>query len=217
MALNLSDANAAELLTLAEQFRVGSYWYGRRGRQGPAYWDFWNYLGDRSETPRPLERGQPPAALGSVALQYVKLSSGAGLALEAAYQGRRVLLIPPAPGLDGRRPAGPGGAVGGVGHPRRPGRPLVPQAHYVPPATRAGDHLWRPRPVGGRPDHLAHPLPVHPAGRGERLFEAPRRSRPGSGGLEGSASVPPGKRISRPQPSPYVQNRGIIILLIAYF
>jgi ComEC/Rec2-related protein len=99
MALNLSDANTGELLTLAEQFRVGSYWYGSRGRQGPAYWDFWNYLGDRGAVPRSLEWGHPPASLGSVDLKYVKLPSGAGLALEAAYHGRRVLLIPPAPGL----------------------------------------------------------------------------------------------------------------------
>lgn len=99
MALNLSDANAGELLTLAEQFQVGSYWWGRRGRQGPAYWDFWNYLGDRGEAPRSLERGHPPASIGSVDLKYVKLAPEAGLALEAMYQGRRVLVIPPAGGL----------------------------------------------------------------------------------------------------------------------
>jgi ComEC/Rec2-related protein len=110
MALNLSDANAAELLTLADQFRVGSLWYGRRGGQGPAYWEFWNYLGDRGEVPRSLERRHPPATLGSVDLKYVKLASEAGLALEAVYQGRRVLLIPPAAGLtadDLPVPAGP--------------------------------------------------------------------------------------------------------------
>jgi ComEC/Rec2-related protein len=99
VALSLSDANAAELLTLAEQFRVGSYWYGERGRGGPASWDLWNYLGDLGETPRWLERRQPPGKLGSVDLKYVKLTSGGGLALQAAYQGRRVWLIPPARGL----------------------------------------------------------------------------------------------------------------------
>lgn len=110
MALNLSDANAGELLTLAEQFRVGSYWYGSRGRQGPVYWDFWNYLGDRGETPRSLDRRHPPATLGSVDLKYVKLASNAGLAFEATYQGRRILLIPPGGGLaaeDLPVPAGP--------------------------------------------------------------------------------------------------------------
>jgi len=110
MALNLSDGNAGELLTLAEQFRVGSYWFGSRGRQGPAYWDLANYLGDRGETPRSLDRGHPPANLGSVDLKYVKLASNAGLALEATYQGRRILLIPPGGGLTAEDlpvPAGP--------------------------------------------------------------------------------------------------------------
>jgi len=99
MALNLSEANAGELLTLAEQFQVGSFWWGRRGRQGPAYWDFWNYLGDRHQAPRSLERDCPPATLGGVDLKYLRLTSKAAPALEAAYQGRRVLLIPPARGL----------------------------------------------------------------------------------------------------------------------
>ena len=61
IALNLSEANAGELLTLAQQFNVGSYWYGRRDRDGPAYWDLVNYLGDRGATPRSLARGSPPA------------------------------------------------------------------------------------------------------------------------------------------------------------
>jgi ComEC/Rec2-related protein len=99
VALNLSDANAAELLTLAQHFQVGSFWYGKRGRGGPAAWSLWNYLGDRGQVPRWLKRGPPPANLGSVDLQYLELNSDEGLALEAAYQGRRVLLIPPARGL----------------------------------------------------------------------------------------------------------------------
>ncbi|MCJ7819073.1 MAG: ComEC family competence protein, partial [Syntrophales bacterium] len=72
IALNLSEANAGELLTLAQQFNVGSYWYGRRARPGAAYWDLANYLGDRGATPQFLGRGRPPAAVGPVALQYVK-------------------------------------------------------------------------------------------------------------------------------------------------
>ncbi|PIU52485.1 MAG: hypothetical protein COS90_11180, partial [Deltaproteobacteria bacterium CG07_land_8_20_14_0_80_60_11] len=99
IALNLSEANAGELLTLAQQFNVGSYWYGRRDRDGPAYWDLANYLGDRGATPRSLARGRPPGALGSVNWKYVKLGVDAAPALEVAYQGQRVLLIPPAGGL----------------------------------------------------------------------------------------------------------------------
>ena len=99
LALNLSEANAGELLTLAQQFNVGSFWYGRRDRAGAAYWDLANYLGDRGATPLSLERGRPPAAVGPVALQYVKLAPDAAPALEVAYQGQRVLLLPPVRGL----------------------------------------------------------------------------------------------------------------------
>jgi|GEM_PF-521849 len=99
IALNLNEANAGELLTLDQQFNVGSYWYGRRDRDGPAYWDLANYLGDRGATPRSLARDRPPTALGRVDLKYVKLAPEAGLALEVAYQGQRVLLIPPVGGL----------------------------------------------------------------------------------------------------------------------
>jgi hypothetical protein len=99
IALNLNEANAGELLTLAQQFNVGSFWYGRRDRDGPASWDLANYLGDRGATPKAQDRGRPPAAVGSVALQYVKLAPDAAPALEVAYQGRRVLLLPPVKGL----------------------------------------------------------------------------------------------------------------------
>jgi len=99
IALNLNEANAVELLTLGQQFNVGSYWYGRRDREGAASWDLWNYLGDRGATPRSLARGSPPGALGSVDLRYVKLGVDAAPGLEVAYGGLRVLLIPPVGGL----------------------------------------------------------------------------------------------------------------------
>jgi len=99
VALNLSEANAEELLTLARQFNVGSFWYGQRGWQEEAYWDFWNYLGDRGAAPRSLRRGRPPTAMGGAALNFVPLAPDTAPALEVAYQGRRVLLIPPAGGL----------------------------------------------------------------------------------------------------------------------
>jgi ComEC/Rec2-related protein len=99
MALNLNEANAGELLTLGRQFSVGSYWYGRRTREGPAAWDLWNYLGDRGAMPRSLGRDHPPGTLGSVDLRYVKLGEGAAPALEVAYQGQRVWMVPPGGGL----------------------------------------------------------------------------------------------------------------------
>ncbi len=101
LALNLNEDNAGEVRQLAEQFQVGSYWSGRRGREGPQFWDLRNYLGDRGAVPRSLERDQAPANLGGAALKYVSLGRDAGLALELAYQGRRVLLIPPGRELAG--------------------------------------------------------------------------------------------------------------------
>ncbi|MCX5891349.1 MAG: ComEC/Rec2 family competence protein [Deltaproteobacteria bacterium] len=132
LALSLSQENAAELLTLAQQFTVAGYWYGRRGYPGPALWDLWNYLGDRGCLPLPLEpwrRGpQPPAGLGSAALKYLKLGQDQGFALQVTGQGRRALILPPgrdlelppqfepsATGLDLLvLPAGPVGSPGGL-------------------------------------------------------------------------------------------------------
>jgi competence protein ComEC len=102
-ALNLSQENSPELLTLAQQFNVGEFWFGRRGVQGPAYWELWNYLGDRGRGPRSLERGSPPATLGSVGLKFLPLGTDQGLALQLAYEGRRVLLLPPLKELSATR------------------------------------------------------------------------------------------------------------------
>jgi competence protein ComEC len=98
-ALNLSEDNAGELQTLVEQFKVGSCWCGRWGRQGPATWDLWNYLGDRGALPRSLERRPPPMSLGSLSLKFLKLGPEAGVALEVTYQDRRVMFIPPVTAL----------------------------------------------------------------------------------------------------------------------
>ncbi|MCL4500791.1 MAG: ComEC family competence protein [Deltaproteobacteria bacterium] len=99
VALALCQDNAGELLTLAEQFKVGGFWYGRRGYPGPALWDLWNYLGDRRRLPLPLEpwrRGpKPPLRLGSVNLDYLRLGEDQGFALGLACSGRRVLILPP--------------------------------------------------------------------------------------------------------------------------
>ncbi len=94
-ALTLSQDNAGELLALVRQFQVGGCWFGRRGREGPANWDLWNYLGDRGAAPRSLERGRPPESLGSVRLEFLRLGRDQGLALQLTWEGRRGLLIPP--------------------------------------------------------------------------------------------------------------------------
>jgi hypothetical protein len=100
VALNLSEANAGELLTLVRQFKVGSCWYDRRGPEGPTYWELWNYLGDLGEIPQPLETGELPAVMDGVAVKSVPLAPGAPSALQIGYAGKRVLLIPPQGNLE---------------------------------------------------------------------------------------------------------------------
>jgi competence protein ComEC len=101
VALTLSQDNAGDLLTLARQFAVGGFWFGRRGREGPAYWGLWKYLGDRGRAPQWLER-RPPERLGSAKLTFLKLGPETGVALQLSYGGRRALIIPPLrrPGAD---------------------------------------------------------------------------------------------------------------------
>jgi hypothetical protein len=151
IALNLSEANAGELLTLAQQFNVGSFWYGRRDRPGPASWELANYLGDRGASPRSLEDGQPPAAVGRVALQYVKLAPDAAPALEVAYQGQRVLLLPPVQGLAAEALPAVAGSL----------EDLVIPAELATPENR--HHIMarlKPRVVVYRPPPTRSPWPV---------------------------------------------------------
>ncbi len=97
VALDLGQDNARELLDLVRQFDLGAFWYGRRGREGPDYWDLWNFLGDRGALPRPLtgDRLRPPATLGEVALTFLQLRGGQAAALQLAGAGRRALILPP--------------------------------------------------------------------------------------------------------------------------
>jgi len=94
MALGLAQGNAPELLDVARQFSVGQFWYGRRGPEGPAYYELINLLGDQGRSPRSLERDRPPKALGSVGLEYLPLGERA-MALRLSYQGRLVWVLPP--------------------------------------------------------------------------------------------------------------------------
>ena len=94
MALSLAQGNAPELLALARQFQVEQFWYGRRGPAGPALYELINLLGDEKRSPRSLEWGHPPQALGSMELALRPLGAGR-LALLLSYQGRVVVVVPP--------------------------------------------------------------------------------------------------------------------------
>jgi competence protein ComEC len=101
LALTLSADNAGELLALGRQFAVEGFWYGRRAGQGPAYWELYNFLGDRGITPRSLERNPPPR-LGSVELEFIKLAQDKGLALQLGVYGGKALILPPARALESK-------------------------------------------------------------------------------------------------------------------
>jgi competence protein ComEC len=124
MALGLAQGNAAEMLTLARQFTVGQFWYGRRGPEGPAFYELINLLGDQNRSPRSLERGQPPADLGSVGLAFPRRWEG-GPALQLSYQGRLVLVMPPGLRLNaGEIAMPPGCRLGALIIPGKPARNL---------------------------------------------------------------------------------------------
>ena len=91
LALNLNDTNAGELLTLAQQFNVGSYWYGRRDRAEAAY------LGPGQLPGRPGRHAAVPGAGPAPGR-----SGPRGLAVRQTGPGRG-----PGPGNRLFRPAGP--------------------------------------------------------------------------------------------------------------
>ncbi len=95
VALGLSKDNASELLTLAQQFQVGGFWFGRLSSQGPPFWELWNYLGDRGQMPRSLSRASPPASLAGVKLAYHRLGKEQGFGLILTWQGGSAVIMPP--------------------------------------------------------------------------------------------------------------------------
>jgi competence protein ComEC len=155
MALGLAQGNAPELLALARQFTVGQFWFGRRGPEGPAYYELMNLLGDQNRSPRSLERGRPPGNLGSVGLEFRQMGEGKGMALQLSYQGRLVLVIPPG----GRLKAGelavpPGSKVAALIIPGRSVRDLEALAAVLRPEivaiyAAAGKDVTVPARAGG--------------------------------------------------------------------
>jgi competence protein ComEC len=95
LALGLNRRNAGELLTLARQFKVKGVWFRDLGDQGQVVLDLRNTLGDLGTPALSLERARPPTELGELSLAYPVLGEGRALGLLLAYEGRRVLIVPP--------------------------------------------------------------------------------------------------------------------------
>lgn len=94
MALSLTGRNAPELFQVAREFRLGEVWLAE-GMRGTEVIRLRNFLGDQGRPARSLAQGQPPATLGAAKLAYYPLARGRGVALECAFSGRRLLLLPP--------------------------------------------------------------------------------------------------------------------------
>ncbi len=98
LALQLNSRNAQEMLSLAEDFEIGGFWWEGRRPQGKMI-DLMNRLGDAGQPGLSLTRIRPPLTpptrLGSLSLEYSAWGDGRGLALKINCQGRRVLILPP--------------------------------------------------------------------------------------------------------------------------
>ncbi len=94
LALNLNARNAQEMLTLAEQFDIGGFWWRGRRPEGKVV-DLMNRLGDAGRPGLSLDRMNPPTSLGGMSLAYPTWDRGWGVALKITYQGRQALILPP--------------------------------------------------------------------------------------------------------------------------
>jgi competence protein ComEC len=98
LALNLNARNGREMLTLAEQFELGGFWWKGRRPVGKVV-DLMNLLGDAGRPGLSLTRMRPPrnppTSLGGMSLAYPSWDRGWGVALKITYQGRQALILPP--------------------------------------------------------------------------------------------------------------------------
>jgi hypothetical protein len=94
LALNLNPRNAQEVLTLAKQFEIGGVWW-KGPRPADKVIDLMNLLGDAGCPGLSLEKMNPPARVGDMALAYLKWEEGRGVALKVTCQGKQALILPP--------------------------------------------------------------------------------------------------------------------------
>jgi hypothetical protein len=98
LALKLNGRNAQEMLTLAQQFEIGGFWWSG-GRPAGKVIDLMNLLGDAGCPGLSLTRIRPPlnppTSLGGVSLAYLSWDRGWGKALHITCRGRQALILPP--------------------------------------------------------------------------------------------------------------------------
>jgi len=102
-ALTVTPENAPTLLNLAQEFDLQEFWYGGDRPHIQSFWELRNLLGDTGKVVKNLSLTSLTRDLGGVQVATRQLpgsrpgrSTGPVL-LQLAYQGRQVLIIPPAP------------------------------------------------------------------------------------------------------------------------
>jgi ComEC/Rec2-related protein len=98
LALKLNARNAQEMLTLAQEFEIGGFWWEGRRPAGKMI-DLMNWLGDAGRPGLSLTRIRPPlnppGSLGGLSLTYPTWEKGQGVALKITCQGQQTLILPP--------------------------------------------------------------------------------------------------------------------------
>jgi hypothetical protein len=98
LAFKLNSRNAREMLTLAQEFEIGGFWWEGRRPRGEMI-DLMNRLGDAGHPGLSLTRIRPPLTpprnLGGLSLAYSTWGQGEGLALKISCQRRQALILPP--------------------------------------------------------------------------------------------------------------------------
>lgn len=102
VALTLTSQNIATALALVQELSVPEFWYNGERPPLPAFWELRNYLGDQrrivknlSLHPATLEIGGVEVVSRQVAEAFPGRTSGPVM-LSLTYQGRKLLVLPPA-------------------------------------------------------------------------------------------------------------------------
>ncbi len=102
-ALTVTQENAGTLLALAREFEVGQFWYGGDRPNIQSFWELRNILGDRRREVKNLSLAPLTQEIGGAVVQARQLPGSFGdraagpVLLQLDYQGKRLLILPPAP------------------------------------------------------------------------------------------------------------------------
>ena len=102
-ALTVTTENAGTLLALAQEFDIREFWYGGDRTNIPSFWELRNILGDARKVVKNLSLAPFTQKIGGVLVQTRQLPGNfpgrttGPIILHLDYQGKRLLIVPPAP------------------------------------------------------------------------------------------------------------------------